>query len=167
MPKFQFQILQHRIRCFLFLVLVCGTAGPAAADSIRLRNLTHRDVKVVGLRDGQLFFRTPAGEERNVPLDAVLSLELDKYPNLGKANEAFAKEDFAAAIKLLSPLVDEAREDYVRVLAGAQLVAALDRSGRFVDAARRYAKLMQVDAGPLVKSVKPSGLPADPAERSA
>ena len=151
----------------LFVSLVVLFCPLATADSIRLQNVTHKDVRVVGMREAQVFFRTPAGEERSVPLDAVLALELDKYPNLGKANEAFAKEDFAAAAKLLSPIVDEAKDDYVRVLAGAQLVAALDRSGRFLDAARRYAKLLQIDNGRLVKSVQPVSLPAEAAERSA
>jgi hypothetical protein len=150
------------------IAILALVAPGALADTVRTRTVAHRDVRVVGMRDGQLYFRTQAGLERSVPIDEVRGLELDKYPNLGKANEAFSKEDFAGAARLLAPIVDDPRaEDYVKVLAGAQLVAALDRSGKFLDAARRYAGLLQISTSELAKSVKPASLPAESAERNA
>ena len=162
--NFQFAIFNLQ---FLPAALLLALAANVSADSIRTRNVTHKDVRVVGLREGQLFYRAPNGDERSVPLDEVRALELDRYPNLGKANEAFAREDFEGAARLLAPLADTAQENYVRVLAGAQLVGALDRSGKFLEAARRYTKLLQTDTGALVRSVRPQNLPKDAADRTA
>ena len=148
------------------VMVLLGAGAWARADALKVGNRMIRDVKMVGVREGKLYYKTAQGQDRSVVLQEVQALEMDKYPDLAKGNEAFSKGDFAAAAKSLTAVVDGAKEDYVKVLAGMQLVAALDREGRFLEAARRYAALLALDNGPLVQAAKPQNLPAEEAART-
>lgn len=140
--------------------------GTLRADTLKVKTFTYSNVKVTALKDGKLYYKGSNGDERSAFLDDVGGLQLDRYPELAAADKAFEKEDFAGTAKILGPLVDKAKEDYVKIIAGAKLVACLDRSGQFEAAALRYAKQLQIDNGELTKSVKPESMPIDAADRN-
>lgn len=142
-------------------------ALPAQADTITVRGSENKNVKVIAIRQGSLYYRTARGDERNALLQDVSAIQLDQYPQLTVADKAFDEGKFEAAAKTYAPLADKAEEEFVRVLAGVKLVAALDRAGQFDAAVARYAKLLALDNSALTQSAKPRNAPKEKDARAA
>ncbi len=154
-------------RIGLVLGMLLLATGGLPADTLKVRGIDYKNVKVIGMREGRLYYRTNTGDERNVALEDLQDIQLDAYPEFQAAKQAFDKGDFASAAKTFTTLSGKVKEDYLKILVEANLVVALDRSGQFLPAAQRYVQLLKVDNGPITQSARPGKFPADPPQRSA
>jgi hypothetical protein len=136
----------------------------AIADEIKYGGINYPNVTIVGMREGRLYFEAGAGE-KNVSLDQIQAIKLDKWPDLAKADAAMDAKDYPGAAKILTGLADKVQADYLKALVNAKLVFALDRSGDFGSAVRQYLKLLTLDSGALATAAMPRNLPADPEVR--
>jgi TolA-binding protein len=155
----------------LTLAGVLAIAPLASADELKV-NLNGDDVpfpkvRVTALREGLLYFQTAAGAEKSVPLEELVSMKVDKYPEYEQATAAISAKDFKKAESILAPLYKKAPEEYMKVLAGARLVYVQDWSGRFTDAVKTYLELIQIERGPFAANVRPRNYPKTPADRAA
>ncbi len=162
-------IMSQTKRVFLIAsaltMVVVGLSGAAIADEIKYGGINYKGVNIVGMKDGKIYFESPAGEKA-VELGRIEAMKLAKYPDLSKADELSENKDYPGAAKLYSGVVGTATEDYLKILAGAKYVHALDLSGQYSEAVREYAKLITVEGGgPIVVAARPRGIPTDKAVR--
>jgi len=161
----------HRIALSSLLLLAVAlaplsTPSAAVADTLTIGGIEYKNIRVVGLRDGKLYYEGPSGEKAE-PLENIQGIHLDKYPELARADQALKDKDFVSAAGLLRGLSNQVEEDWAQIFVNGKLVYALDQSGQFLDAARAYARLLAINDGPLVQSVMPRKLPEDAETRNA
>ncbi|MDH3584998.1 MAG: hypothetical protein OER86_12370 [Phycisphaerae bacterium] len=159
--------MQPKMTTWLLLALVGATLGPASparAEDLRIGGIWYRSVRIIRLSDDRLIYESSAGQ-REVSLAKIQAIRTDRYPELAKADEAFEKSDWAAAADRYSALLPRVREDYLKILISAKLVASLDASKKASAAIQQYLKLVRLDQGALVAAVSPRNMPADTKER--
>ncbi|MBI1371082.1 MAG: hypothetical protein GC162_20830 [Planctomycetes bacterium] len=153
------------------LLAVLMLAAGAGADEIRVGKpgepgISYQNIRVTGMRGGLIYFVT-AGGEQSTAVQNIQALKLSRYPDYEKADAAMDKKDYAAAADLLTKMVDDIREDWLKLLVTAKLTFALDRSGQFTKAMQRFMELNKMENvdSDLLLSLVPQNLPEDKATR--
>jgi len=135
-------------------VLVVALGAPLAqADYVRTRQGIGYEGKVLGIEAGELVLES-AGAKRTIPLGEVARVEVDRYPALGKAEEAYAKgvaggpeatQAFAEAEKIYEGLLDPRVAEWVRILVQSRLYKLYVVSGRAPKALDAYLEMARSD----------------------
>ena len=133
------------------LLAAVAAATPARADRIRTQSGIGYDGKIVGMDAGGLVLEY-AGGKRTVPLADIASIRADQYPDLEKAEDAYAKglaggpkaaQEFAEAEKLYESLGRQGAAPWLRVLVSSRMYKLYAESGRVQEALDAYLALAQ------------------------
>jgi len=128
-----------------------AAAAPARTDRIRTQAGIGYDGKIVGMDAGGLVLEY-AGGKRTVPLADIASIRVDQYPDLEKAEDAYAKglaggpkaaQEFAEAEKLYESLGRQGAAPWLRVLVSSRMYKLYAESGRVQEALDAYLALAQ------------------------
>jgi len=155
----------------LVVTAALAAVAPARADHIRTQSGIGYDGKIVGMDAGGLVLEY-AGGKRTVPLADITSVRVDQYPDLEKAEAAYARglaggpkaaQDFAEAERLYEGLGRRGPPPWLRVLVDSRMFKVYARSGRTQEALDAYLALAE-NQPTLVAGLKlPSPRPDDTA----
>ncbi len=130
------------LSCCLAVLL----ALPSHADSLQREGFPLIDgVTLIGVKDGQLQYRTAAGD-RAVDLTEIATLSIDSVPEFKAGVDAMKKGELRSAQRSLENVWGGSRVQWIRHLAGFYLVQVYDQRGEPVDAAAVYSKLASESA---------------------
>ena len=129
-------------------------AQPLLADEFQ-RNGQWIEGTVVGIVDGELNYRTPAGTQRQVPMDELQSLKLDSEPQFFEALELFNGEDYRRSQRMFGEIAERTDAAWVRHYAQFYQVQALDKRGEPTDAAEVYVEMAGDGADVYFLSIPP------------
>ncbi|MBI1373973.1 MAG: hypothetical protein GC159_14720 [Phycisphaera sp.] len=150
----------------LAVTLLLTASGVTLADDITVDGFEFKNIRITGLREGQLYFIGPAGE-RSADLARIKGLKLSSYPELEKADAAIAKKDYRTAAGVLEQVFKRLDKDYLQLIVGSKLVYCLDKSDQFERALVFYVQLLSLDTSPFVQGIKPTNMPSKEAEQKA
>jgi hypothetical protein len=161
--------MRHLIFAAVVVILLWATW--AQADRIRTQAGIGYDGKIVGMDAGGLVLEY-AGGERTVPLGDIVSIRVDLYPDLEKAEEAYASglgggakaaQEFAEAERLYRGLAQQELPQWLSVLVDSRMYKLYAESGRVQEALDTYLALAE-NQPTLVAGLKlPSPRPDDTA----
>jgi len=119
--------------------LAVGTS--ALADSLKYGDFPLVDgVTLIGVENGSLKFRAPAGE-RIVALEDIKELTIDSVPQFAAGKNALAAGQLRAAQKAFEEVWSQSRTDWIKHYAGYYLVQVYDARKLPVEASQAYATL--------------------------
>jgi len=127
---------------FAILVLALLGATRAQADRIRTQSGIGYDGKIVDMDAGGLVLEY-AGGKRTIPLADIASIRADQYPDLEKAEEAYARglaggakaaQEFAEAERLYRRLAQQELPQWLSVLVDSRMNKLYAESGRVQEA---------------------------------
>jgi len=133
------------------LLAAVAAAAPARTDHIRTQAGIGYDGKIVGMDAGGLVLEY-AGGKQTVPLADIASIRIDQYPDLEKAEEAYARglaggpkaaEGLAEAERLYEGLGQRGQPPWLRVLVDSRMFKVYARSGRTQEALDAYLALAE------------------------
>ena len=133
------------------LLAAVAAATPARADRIRTQSGIGYDGKIVGMDAGGLVLEY-AGGKRTVPLGDIVSIRVDAYPDLEKAEEAYARglaggpkavQSLAEAERLYEGLGRRGPPPWLRVLVDSRMYKLYVESGRVQEALDAYLALAE------------------------
>ena len=153
------------------LLAAVAAATSARADRIRTRAGIGYEGKIVGMDAGGLVLEYSGGKQ-TVPLGDIASIRVDRFPDLEKAEEAYAKgsaggpkaaQDFAEAERLYEGLRRRGLPPWLRALVDSRMYKLYVESGRVPEALDVYLALAE-NQPTLVAGLKlPSPRPDDTA----
>ena len=135
----------------LAVTAALAVVAPARADRIRTQSGIGYDGKIVGMDAGGLVLEY-AGGKRTVPLGDIASIRADQYPDLEKAEDAYARglaggpkavQDFAEAEQLYEGLGRRGPPPWLRVLVDSRMYKLYVESGRVQEALDAYLTLAE------------------------
>ncbi|MCX5659348.1 MAG: hypothetical protein NTW19_06445 [Planctomycetota bacterium] len=153
----------------LAFAALAQTGGAAAiADEVKLNGLWVPKVGDIKIVDGRVFYTAGSGAETDRPLEQLQGLKLDAYPDMTAASLAMDAKREAEAVPLLLKVQSSAREPWLRNWAKSQLVLALDRLGRPVEAVDLYIQMVKggVEVGFLTRPPVKALSSATPEQRA-
>ena len=140
--------------------------GPARADRVRTSRGIGYTGRIVGVAEGGLVIHD-GGRRRTVAFADIREIRADKYPNLQKAEEAYAKgvsgeaKAFEEAGKWYQGLLRKGAPDWLRVVVQWRMYKLYVESGRATEALDAYL-VMARNSPKLVAGLNlPSPDPAD------
>jgi tetratricopeptide (TPR) repeat protein len=144
-------------------------AGAARADSIRETGGIGHDGKITGMGAKGLIIRQSSGPVE-VPLSQIRTIVADGFPNLTRAETAYAKGDpagLAEAEKLYSAMLASSSPTWLRLLAQSRMYKVYLDSGRSSQALDAYLELAQGNAAMVAGLPLPEPVPGNSAANQA
>lgn len=129
------------IRTAALFVLLAMTITAHAQDAVKLSGFWIEPVTVQSIRDGQVRYLTQSGQAISRSIDQLEGLRLERYPALGRAQEALDRGDDSAATALLRQVSEQARESWLRSYADMQRVGAHARLDQAESAVGLYVDM--------------------------
>jgi tetratricopeptide (TPR) repeat protein len=135
----------------LTVTAALAAVAPARADRIRTQAGIGYDGKIVGMDAGGLVLEY-AGGKRTVPLADIASIRVNQYPDVEKAEEAYARglaggpkaaQSLADAERLYEGLGQRGPPPWLRVLVDSRMYKVYARSGRTQEALDAYLALAE------------------------
>jgi len=163
--------MNRSLAYILSTVTLLAMTAALPADTIKVGapgspGIKYDNIRVTGIRDGQIYFFTTAGEQ-STSIENIQSLTLSKYPDYEKADALLNDKKYKEASGVLDQLAGKVEEDWLKTLVMAKLVFAMDRSGQFDKAINRYLQLIRLDTSEFVVNLIPQNLPREPEARAA
>lgn len=140
--------------------------GALHADELKIDNIQYKDVRVVGFRNGLVYYATAAGE-RNVALERVQAMKIDRYPDLGTADEAISAGKWTEAVASMEKAIGAVREDDLKQYMQFKMIYCLDQAGRYGEALNHFLALMPKQSTAMMSKIAPRKLPPSEADRKA
>ena len=167
----------HRIRKSAGTILAAGVAvvlvaaSAAQADRIRTASGIGYEGQITGLRaEGLVIKKASSGESVTVPLSQIKEVIADRFPDLTKAEDAYAKGDaksIAEAERVYRSILGSGAPDWLRLLVHSRMYKFYCDSGRLPDALDAYLELARAEprlvAGLKLPSPTPSASEANQA----
>jgi tetratricopeptide (TPR) repeat protein len=131
----------------ILAAVVLVAAATAQADRIRTFKGIGYDGEIAGLAPDGLAIKLPSGVEKTVPLAEISKVTADKYPDLGKAEDAYAEasagkgKTFADAERLYRGLLTPGAPQWLRVLVNSRMFKVYADSGRAPEALDAFLEL--------------------------
>jgi len=159
--------------CFILglaLGVLVTAAVPARAASVRTRSGIGYDGKIVDLNEDGLVVDV-GGSKQTVPLADVSKIDVDAFPDVGKAEEAFAearkggedaKTHFAEAERLYKGTLSPKAPTWLRVLAQLRLSEVYGQAGRVAMALDAYLGVARAQPKLIVGILLPEPREGDP-----
>jgi tetratricopeptide (TPR) repeat protein len=133
----------------LAAAVVLVAAAAAQADRIRTAKGIGYDGEISGLAPDGLNIKLSSGAEKAVPLADISKVTADKYPDLGRAEDAYAEasagkgKTFADAEKLYRGLLTPGAPQWLRVLVNSRMFKVYADSGRAPEALDAFLELVK------------------------
>lgn len=127
----------------------------AVGDTLQYGNIPPVDVTLIGVKDGQLVYRTAAGDKK-VELAQVKAIQIDAVPDFEAGLAAFTGDKLRAAQSAFEDVYAGSRQDWIRHYAGYYLMQVYDQRNSPVEAAQVFAKLASENADPFFLSKLPA-----------
>lgn len=146
------------------LLLLAGQ--PLCADTVVLSGKpAFRDVKILDVRQGKLFFRGVSGETLEKPLSAIEWVEIDSMPRFAELEKAASEGNWQQALREIAALEREAREPWLVALLRHRRLRIQDDAGRLDEAIDSLLELARADpktpATIMPRNLGPAGSPAN------
>jgi tetratricopeptide (TPR) repeat protein len=119
--------------CALLLALLAGGQVPVLADTVVVRGVTYSNVKITGIRGGNIHFTAGAGDIVR-PLADVSRIVIDGETAFNAAEEAFAAKNWDRATEGYERTVRTTTRPWLRDWCAIRLVESANEAGR-LDAA--------------------------------
>ncbi|MEX0776906.1 MAG: hypothetical protein WD042_14470 [Phycisphaeraceae bacterium] len=139
---------RHRLFALVACLTLVGLTCPDTlwADAVKLGGFWIDDQVVQSINDGKLSYVNSAGTEAVRGLEEVQGIKLSAFPDLGKAEDLIQeKKDLSEAMRLLTAVRGNARQEWLRQWVDYRLVVAADLAERPVDAVRAYVTVLQAN----------------------
>jgi len=138
-------------------------AAHAVADSITLRGSTIplRDVTVLQIRNGELYYRDHNGRPMQRGLDEIDSIGFDGLPKLDRAERAFDAGESDRALEAMLQALLNAENDLQRLWLHARLSRVHNVGGEYVQAASHAAATMLIEPSPYWRVLEPTCEPRE------
>ncbi len=136
---------------------ILSTAGLASADSFKYDGLGYKDVKVVGLKDGQMTAALASGE-RTFEISKLEEISIDGMQKFTDAEAA--RKNPAKAAALYIDAIRTINRKEIHLLAEARSIVPLDASGKWLDAVTNFLDVYAYGPTPEAWELRPKNLPA-------
>jgi tetratricopeptide (TPR) repeat protein len=123
-------------------------AAAAQADRIRTASGIGYEGQITGLRAEGIVIKKATGESVAVPLSQIKEVVADKFPDLTKAEDAYAKGDpksIAEAEWVYRSILGSGAPDWLRLLVHSRMYKFYCDSGRLPDALDAYLELARAE----------------------
>ena len=129
---------------------VAVATGVARADTLDKASgggssLSQPNVKVTGIRDGQVTYTTAAGAARAVPVGEVQRMAIDGQPGFTAAEEAFAAGKTAVAMDAYAAALTGTGPDWLKLRSAQRLAETARTQHRYDLQVAAYAALVRTD----------------------
>lgn len=118
------------------------TSTVTKADSFVANNIPYNNVKISGIQDGELAFRTASGQDSTRPLEQITQITIDGEAAFNDAEAAYIAGDFAKAADGYQKTVRATNKDWMKDRSAQRLVDAAGKAGRFDAAVTGYVALV-------------------------
>ena len=133
-------------------VIAVGLGGTAAARADTLLKgaaganpIPQGNVKVTGIKDGQLSYTTATGAVRTAALTDVQKLTIDGQAGFNAAEDAFASRNVPGATDAYAAVMNGAGPDWIKVRAAHRLAGLARTQQRYDLQVAAYAALVKSD----------------------
>ncbi len=136
-------MLRRGLRISLPIAVIFLNSAPARGDFIQIIEKPAFDnVQAKDFRERLLIFRGVSGQLLRKPVDQIVTLRLNDFPELTRAEDLAARRDPAADAAFISAARDGA-QTWQRELAAYRRVVAQDRAGLFDGAVAGWLELLR------------------------
>lgn len=127
----------------LLAVVLLGLAGQLAwGDSLTINKLTYSDVRVTGVKDGEISYIVRGNEVRK-PLAQVEKIVLTDEPAFNAAEEAFASKQWDPATEGYEKTLRTTQKAWLKDWVALRLLESANQAGRFDAAIKAYVAMAE------------------------
>jgi len=131
------------------IAVVLAAATAAQADKVRTVSGIGYEGQITGLRaEGLVIKKAASGDSVAVPLTQIKEVVADRFPDLTRAEEAYAKGDaksVAEAERIYRTILARDAPDWLRLLVHSRMYKFYCDSGRLLDALDAYLALARAE----------------------